>query len=196
MIIWLNGAFGSGKTQTAYELKRRIENSHVFDPEEIGFFIGRRVPGDLELADFQDYSIWREMTGSFLDYIDRDGKLIIVPMTVVKEEYLKEILGKLGDNHTVKHFSLMARKETIEKRLLRRGDRRRDWTFGQIDRCLSALEKDFFREHVDTEKVDIGAVAEFIAGRSGLKLEEDRAKGYRKKLYRLKVQLRHIRFAI
>lgn len=24
MIIWINGAFGSGKTQTAFELNRRI----------------------------------------------------------------------------------------------------------------------------------------------------------------------------
>lgn len=27
MIIWLNGAFGAGKTQTAYELRRRLSGS-------------------------------------------------------------------------------------------------------------------------------------------------------------------------
>ena len=36
MIIWINGAFGSGKTNVAYELNRRIESSYVYDPEEIG----------------------------------------------------------------------------------------------------------------------------------------------------------------
>lgn len=30
MIIWLNGAFGSGKTQTAYELHRRLRNSYIY----------------------------------------------------------------------------------------------------------------------------------------------------------------------
>lgn len=44
MIIWINGAFGAGKTQTAYELNRRIENSFVYDPENIGFFINKSMP--------------------------------------------------------------------------------------------------------------------------------------------------------
>ncbi|MEI3604813.1 hypothetical protein SPD48_03840 [Pseudogracilibacillus sp. SE30717A] len=47
MIIWVNGAFGSGKTQTAYELHRRISNSFVYDPEIIGFFIGKNIPKEL-----------------------------------------------------------------------------------------------------------------------------------------------------
>ena len=38
MIIWINGAFGSGKTQVAHELKRRLENSFIYDPEQIGYF--------------------------------------------------------------------------------------------------------------------------------------------------------------
>ncbi|MEK4047271.1 hypothetical protein NSU18_27040 [Paenibacillus sp. FSL H8-0048] len=36
VIIWLNGTFGSGKTQTAAELHRRIPDSYVFDPENAG----------------------------------------------------------------------------------------------------------------------------------------------------------------
>lgn len=34
-----NEVFGSGKTQTSYELNRRIPNSFVYDPENLGFFI-------------------------------------------------------------------------------------------------------------------------------------------------------------
>jgi hypothetical protein len=37
MIIWINGPFGVGKSQTAYELNYRIPNSIVVDPEEVGF---------------------------------------------------------------------------------------------------------------------------------------------------------------
>ncbi|CAI6224437.1 hypothetical protein NRS6186_01805 [Bacillus subtilis] len=37
MIIWINGAFGSGKTQTAFELHRRLNPSYVYDPEKMGF---------------------------------------------------------------------------------------------------------------------------------------------------------------
>lgn len=44
MIIWLNGAFGAGKTQTAYELRRRLPGSYVYDPENAGFFIRDNLP--------------------------------------------------------------------------------------------------------------------------------------------------------
>lgn len=33
MIIWVNGAFGSGKSTIAEMLKSKIENSHLYDPE-------------------------------------------------------------------------------------------------------------------------------------------------------------------
>ena len=61
MIIWINGAFGSGKTVTAYELHRRIPNSFVYDPENIGFFLNKNLPKKLLKGDFQDYRIWREL---------------------------------------------------------------------------------------------------------------------------------------
>ena len=38
MIMWINGAFGSGKTSCEYELKKQIWNSYVYDPENIGFY--------------------------------------------------------------------------------------------------------------------------------------------------------------
>ena len=51
MIIWLNGAFGSGKTQTAFELQRRLPNAYVFDPENAGYFIRKNVPVSLSADD-------------------------------------------------------------------------------------------------------------------------------------------------
>jgi tRNA A37 N6-isopentenylltransferase MiaA len=33
MLLWLNGPFGGGKTQTAHELQRRLPGSIVCDPE-------------------------------------------------------------------------------------------------------------------------------------------------------------------
>ena len=55
MIIWINGAFGAGKTQTAYELHRRLPGSWVYDPEETGFLLRKTLPSALRLDDFQDY---------------------------------------------------------------------------------------------------------------------------------------------
>lgn len=39
MIILINGAFGVGKTSVASELKKTINNSMIFDPEEIGYML-------------------------------------------------------------------------------------------------------------------------------------------------------------
>ena len=44
MIIGINGAFGAGKTQAAYELQRRHKDAYVYDPENLGFFIRSNIP--------------------------------------------------------------------------------------------------------------------------------------------------------
>jgi adenylylsulfate kinase-like enzyme len=54
MIIWINGTFGSGKTTTAYELHKRVENSFVFDSERFGFVLMKNVPKEIAKADFQE----------------------------------------------------------------------------------------------------------------------------------------------
>lgn len=44
MIIWINGAFGVGKSHTSYELVRRLRNAFLFDPEQVGFFLRKYLP--------------------------------------------------------------------------------------------------------------------------------------------------------
>ncbi|GAA5154031.1 hypothetical protein GCM10023321_25230 [Pseudonocardia eucalypti] len=41
MLMWINGPFGGGKTQTACELHRRLPGSLVCDPEEVGYGLRR-----------------------------------------------------------------------------------------------------------------------------------------------------------
>jgi len=82
-LIWLNGPFGGGKTQTAYELLRRLPNSVVCDPEHAGFGLRRMLPQTLR-GDFQDLTAWREGVVEVLDLVLRkhDGP-VIAPMTVI-----------------------------------------------------------------------------------------------------------------
>ena len=126
MIIWINGAFGAGKTQTVYELKNRIPNSIIYDPEKIGFFINKNIPKEMSKGDFQNHSIWRELNYTTLKYIENnyDG-IILVPMTIVNPQYFEEIVGRLrADGVIVNHFVLWASKETLKKRLRSRGERK------------------------------------------------------------------------
>lgn len=195
MIIWINGPFGSGKTHTAHELKRRLKHASIFDPEEVGFFIRKRLAKNGELPDFQDYKLWRDSTISFLDTLDdSDDECIIVPMTVIKPEYLNEILEPLRVNHTVHHFSLMASKETLQKRLLKRGDKKGDWTYKNVELCLNNLNDDLFKEHLYTDDIDLYQVVEFIGEKLNLNLLEDNRNRIHKKIDRLITTAKHIRF--
>lgn len=196
MIVWINGAFGSGKTQTSYELHRRIPHSYVYDPENAGFYIRRNIPKELANGDFQDFPMWREFTYSMLKYINSGYEgTIIVPMTMVNPRYFHEIVGKLrNDGVTVHHFSLCASKDTLQKRLRRRGEGKGSWAAQQIDRCIHGLSNDVFQDHLDTERMSIETVAATIASKLNISLKPDDRGVVKKTFDRMKTQIKHIRF--
>lgn len=195
MIIWVNGAFGSGKTHTTHELMRRIPNSYVYDPEEVGFFIRDNIPSKLKLSDFQDFPMWREFNYKMLEYIGRehDG-IIIVPMTITDKAYFDEVIGKLKrEGINIKHFSLLASKETLLKRLKKRGDGRDSWAAQQIERCINSLSDDLFEEHIITDSMTIDEVVEHIAAACGIDLVPDNRNWMMRKVDRFKIWCKHIR---
>jgi hypothetical protein len=59
MLVWINGPFGGGKTQTAYGMQRRLARSVVCDPEHAGFGLRRMMPPHLR-GNFQDLTAWRQ----------------------------------------------------------------------------------------------------------------------------------------
>ncbi|MEU9357200.1 AAA family ATPase, partial [Streptomyces sp. NPDC048301] len=122
-LIWINGPFGGGKTQTAYELRRRLPGSVICDPEHPGFGLHRMMPPGLR-GDFQDLRSWRHGVREVLDLALRghDSGPVIAPMTLVHGEYFEEIVGRLREEgHTVHHFALLAERATVLRRLRERG---------------------------------------------------------------------------
>lgn len=194
MIIWLNGAFGAGKTQTAYELRRRLPGSYVYDPENAGFFIRDNLPPGLGLDDFQDFPMWRAFNLEMLDYIaSRYEGHVIVPMTLASRAYYDEIVGALAQKHEVRHFILWAGRETLLKRLASRLEGPNSWGAQQIERCLRAFETQVTQERVDTEGLTVEQAAGKIGALCGLALAEDRRGPVRRGLDRLATKIRHIR---
>ena len=194
MIIWLNGAFGAGKTQTAYELHRRLENSFVYDPENAGFFIRENLPPALCPDDFQDSPLWRSINAEMLASIaGRYSGHIIVPMTVTNQAYYDEITGALPEECALRHFILCAGRETLLKRLASRLEGASSWAARQIDRCVQAFDADFGGDRIPTDDMSIDRVVERVAELAGLTLTPDSRSPLRKRLDRAAVQWKHIR---
>lgn len=196
MIIWINGAFGSGKTQAAFELQRRIPNSYVYDPENAGYFIRDHVPLDAKRDDFQHYPMWREFNYSMFKYLDQESnQLILAPMTITNVEYFDEIVGKLRrDGVVIQHFTLCASKEVLLRRLRSRGESSNSWAAHQIDRCMNGLTNEVFQHHIDTDHLSIDQVVETIGNLAQLELLPDHRGSAKKRLDRIKTKFAHIRF--
>ena len=168
MIIWINGCFGVGKTETAKRLNDLIENSHVYDPERAGAFIWDNFPVSLKRkSDFQDIDLWRKFNYEYIKYTYHNfNGHIIIPMTLVNPDYYNEIIGKLqADGVELHHFILMAPKEVIVELLIRRGEENGSWAEQQIDRCFEALNGNICGEIIDTTQLTINEVAECILKR-------------------------------
>ncbi|MCA1058888.1 AAA family ATPase [Rossellomorea aquimaris] len=195
MILWINGAFGSGKSQTAYELNRRIPDSFVYDPEQVGYLLRKMIPKEASKADFQGYPPWRECNRSILKYIESHyNGVLIVPMTVVDAQYFKEIVHELRNEKVeVKHVVLWADKHIIEKRLRSRGERKHSWAHRQTDRCLKGLSDEIFENRIITNTLSIEKVAESISELFDIPLLPDDRSIVRKKLSRIKTQIKQLR---
>ncbi|WP_330306415.1 MULTISPECIES: AAA family ATPase [unclassified Streptomyces] len=209
MLLWINGPFGGGKTQTAHEIQRRLPGSVVCDPEHAGFGLRRMLPPELR-GDFQDLTSWRQGVVEVLDLaLSKHDGVVIAPMTVTNPRYFEETVGRLSElGHDVRHFALLAERETVLKRLRERGFghlmqyvagkdaplRRESWAVQQLDHCLDRLREPEFAEHLWTDHTTVAKTADRIAVLAGLTLTPNRDGLVRGRLRRAWTSARHIRF--
>ena len=116
MIIWLNGGFGAGKTTLAQELRRRLPDALVYDPEDVGLMLWKWLPPD---GDFQHLPSWRELVvATALSLRRHHARTLIVPMSLVRDAYRTEILGGLAEaGEEVLHVFLQADAGVLRERL-------------------------------------------------------------------------------
>ncbi|MFJ8114229.1 NUDIX domain-containing protein [Streptomyces sp. NPDC096132] len=115
-VVWINGAFGAGKTTTARELIDLIPNSTLFDPEVIGGALPHLLPPKrlAEVGDFQDLPIWRRLViDTAAALLGEVGGTLVVPMTLLRQEYRDEIFGGLAARRIPVRHVLLAPAETI-----------------------------------------------------------------------------------
>jgi len=149
VIIWLNGAFGSGKTTLAEELHRRLPDSVVYDPEDVGLMLWKWIdPTD----DFQDLASWRELViATALSLLRHDTDTLIVPMSLIRDDYRDEILGGFAEaGEDLLHVFLDADAGALRERLNARAapveNRAADqsateWSLSRIDAAVLAADR-------------------------------------------------------
>ena len=119
MIVWLNGTHGCGKTTTSALVQQLVPQSRVFDAEKVGETLMDITPGLPATDNFQHWPPWRslvvETAHQVLDYT---GGTLVVPMTVLVEQYWREIsAGLAAHGIPVRHFVLHADQETLRRRI-------------------------------------------------------------------------------
>jgi hypothetical protein len=119
VIVWLNGTHGAGKTTTSALLQQLIPGSRVFDAEKVGETLMDITPGLPYTDNFQHWPPWRplvvETARHVLDYI---GGTLVIPMTVLVEQYWREISSGLAQHAIpVRHFVLHADQEALRERI-------------------------------------------------------------------------------
>ena len=151
-VVWINGAFGAGKTTTARELIDLIPNSTLFDPEIIGAELTHLLPPKhlAEVGDYQDLPIWRRLVvDTAAALLAELGGVLVVPMTLLRQDYRVEIFGGLASRRIPVRHVLLAPAETIlRERIADRevppdlpdGEIRvRQWSYDHIEPYRTAL---------------------------------------------------------
>jgi hypothetical protein len=116
VIIWINGGFGAGKTMLAEELRRRLPDAVVYNPEDVGLMLWEWLRPD---GDFQHLPSWRELVvATALSLRRHHADTLIVPMSLIRDAYRAEILGGLADaGEEILHVFLEADAGVLRERL-------------------------------------------------------------------------------
>ncbi|KQO60037.1 AAA family ATPase [Curtobacterium sp. Leaf261] len=119
MIVWLNGTHGAGKTTTSRLLQPMLPDARVLDAEKVGEVLMDVRPTLRPTDNFQHWDPWRplvvETARRVLEYA---GGTLVMPMTVLVEEYWREISSGLAAyDIPVRHFVLHTDTATLRDRI-------------------------------------------------------------------------------
>ena len=154
MVVWINGAFGVGKTSVARELVQLMPAARLVDPERIGGVMRRTL---WRGRDYQDIDLWARLVRRQVRWHSRSA-VAVVPMTVVHRTVFDAVTAD------ARVFLLTAERRSIEQRIDASGEAIA-WRRGNLERCLDAFATGAFGEAVSTEDRSPLEVARIIAAR-------------------------------
>ena len=168
LVVWINGAFGVGKTSVAEELVTLFPDAILFDPELLGMLLRMVIPSGEQTDDFQDIPSWRHLSRDAGVSLSRTRRgAVVIPMTLVDERYFVEVVGGIrAAGVRLVHVALVAPVDVIVERLRSRSDVEQ-WAVERVERCVAALADSGFAEQIDATDATPAEIAALIEARVG-----------------------------
>ncbi|MFJ5927099.1 NUDIX domain-containing protein [Kitasatospora sp. NPDC092948] len=116
MIVWVNGAFGAGKTSACRELAELLPGSVLFESDTVETLLRATLPpGRLaEVTDPQELPAWRRLvTETAAALADETAGPVLVPITLLRQDHRDEIFGSLAGRGLAVHHVVLDPVETI-----------------------------------------------------------------------------------
>ena len=116
MIVWVNGAYGAGKTSACRELTGLLPGSVLFEPDAVEALLRATLPpGRLaEVTDLPELPAWRRLvTETAAALADETAGPVLVPVTLLRQEHRDEIFGSLAARGRAVHHVVLDPVETI-----------------------------------------------------------------------------------
>lgn len=128
MIIWVNGAFGAGKSAAARELLDLVPESTLYDPDVLAGCLRQLLPEKRlqEVTDYQELPLWRRLvTEAAAGLLAEVGGVLVVPTALLRQGYRDEIFGGLAARGIeVRHFVLDPGETILRSRIAARTEHR------------------------------------------------------------------------
>jgi hypothetical protein len=120
MIIWLNGAFGAGKTTVAASLVELVPGLVLFDTEQVGYMLKHVLDARRPVADFTEWRPWRSLVVAtaqqLASYLDTD---LVIPQSVLVRSRWDELMDDFeSKGMDVRAFTLHVDEVEHQRRIL------------------------------------------------------------------------------
>jgi adenylylsulfate kinase-like enzyme len=143
VIVWLNGAFGVGKSTVARHLVARDPQLRLFDPEHVGYMLMANL-ADHAVGDFQHLPAWRRLVPLVANELaSHTRQHLVAVQSVFDAAYWAELrAGMAAHDLDVVHVVLDADEATLRSRIAA-DDVERDaaqWRLDHIVAYRSACE--------------------------------------------------------
>ncbi|MBB1243258.1 NUDIX domain-containing protein [Streptomyces durbertensis] len=140
MIVWLNGAYGVGKTAVAEELLQLLPGSTLYDPAPVEAGLRGLLPKErlAQVDSIHELPSWRRLlvdTAAAL-LTEVPGPLV-TPLSLLRQEHRDEVFGALAARRIpVRHFLLDAAETILRLRIdelaATEGESARAWCLRQL----------------------------------------------------------------